>query len=109
MRCGEIENKIGQSEKKYQNKINSEVIVPLRSFLEVDIKNVLVSDFANMLIYYSVIHNYRGNIVCCMVRGLILIHVKTMLKKPSKRLNCSRYITSATAPNMRNRCLFLHI
>lgn len=42
VRCAEVENKIGQSEKNYQSKINSEVIVPLRSFLEVDIKNVLV-------------------------------------------------------------------
>ena len=43
VRCGEVESKIGMSEKKYQDKVNVEVVVPLRSFLEVDIKNVLVS------------------------------------------------------------------
>ena len=43
VRCGEVETKIGASERKFQVKVYSEVITPLRAFLEVDIKNILVS------------------------------------------------------------------
>ena len=42
VRCGVVENKIGTSERRLENKVRSDVITPLKAFLEVDIKNTLV-------------------------------------------------------------------
>lgn len=50
VRCGLLENKIAAAEETLQGKVLSEFITPLKAFLEVDIKNVLVK-FSNCLIY----------------------------------------------------------
>ena len=42
-RCGQVENKIGMSERRFKEKAQTEFFTPLKAFLEVDIKNVLVS------------------------------------------------------------------
>ena len=41
-RCSKIENKLGESEKRFQDKATSSFITPLKAFLEIDVKNVLV-------------------------------------------------------------------
>lgn len=50
MRCGEVESKIGLAERRYQNKIKSEVLTPLKAFLEVDLKTLLVNKLLLLLI-----------------------------------------------------------
>ena len=41
-RCSQIETKLGESEKRFQEKATSSFITPLKAFLEIDVKNVLV-------------------------------------------------------------------
>ena len=43
VRCGETETKIGLSERRFQNTIRTDVLTPLKAFLEVDLKNIIVS------------------------------------------------------------------
>jgi len=43
VRCGAAQNKIGEAEKRLQEKGQTEFIAPLKAFLEIDIKNSLVS------------------------------------------------------------------
>lgn len=43
VRCGAAQNKIGQAEKKLQEKGRTEFIAPLKAFLEIDIKNAMVT------------------------------------------------------------------
>ena len=43
VRCGQVESKIAISEGKLKEQAYTEFITPLKAFLEVDIKNVLVS------------------------------------------------------------------
>ena len=43
-RCSQIETKLGESEKRFQEKATSTFITPLKAFLEIDIKNVLVRE-----------------------------------------------------------------
>lgn len=42
VRCGIVENKVGTSERRLEDKVHSDVVTPLKAFLEVDIKNVVV-------------------------------------------------------------------
>ena len=53
MRCGQVESKIAISESNLQEKAHTEFITPLKAFLEVDIKNVLVSIIPLYLITLS--------------------------------------------------------
>jgi hypothetical protein len=41
-RCSQIETKLAESEKRFQEKAASSFITPLKAFLEIDVKNVLV-------------------------------------------------------------------
>ncbi|XP_019854265.1 PREDICTED: endophilin-B1-like isoform X2 [Amphimedon queenslandica] len=41
VRCGEVESKIGLAERRYQNTIKTDVLTPLKAFLEVDLKTLL--------------------------------------------------------------------
>ena len=43
VRCGAAQNKIGQAERKLQEKGRIEFIAPLKAFLEIDIKNAMVT------------------------------------------------------------------
>ncbi len=43
MGCSNVENKLAESQKRFKETVASEYIIPLRAFLEVDIKAVLVS------------------------------------------------------------------
>ena len=43
VRCGAAQNKIGEAEKRLLEKGHTEFIAPLKAFLEIDIKNALVS------------------------------------------------------------------
>ena len=45
MRSGEVESKIGRSMDKFRDRVKDEFVIPLRTFLNVDIKNALVSCF----------------------------------------------------------------
>ena len=49
-RCSLVETKLGESEKRFQEKATSSFITPLKAFLEIDVKNVLVSKFLCNLI-----------------------------------------------------------
>ena len=42
LRCAEVELKLGQSATRFQEKAYSEFITPLKAFLEIDIKAVMV-------------------------------------------------------------------
>lgn len=46
-RCSEIESKLAESGKRFQEKATSSFITPLKAFLEIDIKNVLVRRFGD--------------------------------------------------------------
>ena len=41
-RCADVESKLGESEKRFHETTFTEYIIPLKAFLEVDMKNVLV-------------------------------------------------------------------
>ena len=41
-----METKLGESEKRFQEKATSNFITPLKAFLEIDIKNVLASSLS---------------------------------------------------------------
>ena len=56
IRCGQVETKIGISERRFQNTARSEVVTSLRAFLEVDIKNIMVS-FGS--IYHCCINHFN--------------------------------------------------
>ena len=43
VRCGEVEFKIGTSWKLFRDRVQKEFSTPLKAFLEVDVKNALVS------------------------------------------------------------------
>lgn len=43
VRCGDVETKVGLSERRFQSTIRTDVLTPLKAFLEVDLKNVIVS------------------------------------------------------------------
>ncbi len=43
MGCSNVESKLAESQKRFKETVASEYIIPLRAFLEVDIKAVLVS------------------------------------------------------------------
>ena len=43
VRCGAAQSKIGQAERNLQEKGRTEFIAPLKAFLEIDIKNAMVS------------------------------------------------------------------
>ena len=43
VRCGEVEFKIGTSWKLFRDRVQKEFTTPLKAFLEVDVKNALVS------------------------------------------------------------------
>jgi len=43
VRCGAAQNKIGEAEKRLQEKGHTEFIAPLKAFLEIDMKNAMVS------------------------------------------------------------------
>jgi len=45
VRCGAAQNKIGEAEKRLQEKGHTEFVAPLKAFLEIDVKNALVSVF----------------------------------------------------------------
>ena len=49
MRCGDVEFKIGTSWKLFRDRVQKEFTTPLKAFLEVDVKNALVS----LLVGYS--------------------------------------------------------
>lgn len=38
VQCSEVETKLGQADKQFQDKVQAEFITPLKAFLEVDIK-----------------------------------------------------------------------
>ena len=42
-RCGKVEHKIGESRKRFEDKVMQDVITPLKAFLEIDIKSIIVS------------------------------------------------------------------
>jgi len=42
VRCGAAQNKIGEAEKRLQEKGRTEFTAPLKAFLEIDIKNAMV-------------------------------------------------------------------
>lgn len=42
VRCGQTEQKIGHAEKEYMRKINSAFLMPLRTFLDGDMKTIQV-------------------------------------------------------------------
>ena len=42
-KCGDVQSKLGQADKQFQEKVQSEYITPLKAFLEVDIKAAFVS------------------------------------------------------------------
>ncbi len=41
--CSQVEAKIAESERRFQEKGELEVLTPLKAFLEVDIKSIMVS------------------------------------------------------------------
>ena len=43
LHCAEIEGKLGEASKRFQDKIQSEFVAPLKAFLEIDVKQALVS------------------------------------------------------------------
>ena len=43
LRCGEVEYKMAQTKRRYREKVERDFLTPLRAFLEVDIKNAVVS------------------------------------------------------------------
>ena len=43
VRCGEVEFKIGTSWKLFRDRVQKEFTTPLKAFLEVDVKNAMVS------------------------------------------------------------------
>lgn len=51
LRCSEVEQKLGESQKRFQSKAIKEFITPLKAFLEIDVKGVIVSlqDFSLVL------------------------------------------------------------
>ena len=64
-RCSQIETKLAESEKRFQEKATSSFITPLKAFLEIDVKNVLVrrkflnlSDFRVVDLNPSIIHTH---------------------------------------------------
>ena len=42
IQCSEVETKLGQADKQFQEKVQAEFITPLKAFLEVDIKAAVV-------------------------------------------------------------------
>ena len=42
--CGKAESKIGESQKRFEEKVIKDVVTPLKAFLEIDIKSILVRE-----------------------------------------------------------------
>ena len=43
LQCGGVEIKLGESRRRFEEKVAKDVITPLKAFMEVDIKSILVS------------------------------------------------------------------
>lgn len=43
MHAGQVETRIGESRKRFEEKVVKDVITPLKAFMEIDIKNIIVS------------------------------------------------------------------
>ena len=43
LRCSEVEIKLEQSHQRFQEKARAEFMTPLKAFLEIDVKSVMVS------------------------------------------------------------------
>lgn len=41
-RCSEVEGKLAESRKRFEEKVTTEVVTPLKAFMEIDIKGILV-------------------------------------------------------------------
>lgn len=41
--CGQVSAKMGESQRRFEEKILTDVITPLKAFLEIDIKSIQVS------------------------------------------------------------------
>jgi len=42
LNCSRVETKMGESQKRYEEKVSQEIVIPLKAFLEVDIKTIQV-------------------------------------------------------------------
>ena len=51
MNCARVETKIGESQKRFEDKISRDIITPLKAFLEVDIKTIQVGGSMDMKIH----------------------------------------------------------
>ena len=41
--CGQVQGQIGEARKRFEDKVMKDVITPLKAFMEIDIKNIMVS------------------------------------------------------------------
>ncbi len=42
LRSGRVQSKIGESQRMFEEKVMRDVVTPLKAFLEIDIKSILV-------------------------------------------------------------------
>ena len=42
LNCAHVETKIGESQKRFEEKVSREIVTPLKAFLELDIKTIQV-------------------------------------------------------------------
>lgn len=47
LRCAEVEQKLGQCQQRFQEKAIAEFITPLKAFLEIDVKAVMVRELSS--------------------------------------------------------------
>ena len=74
MRCGEVESKIGRSIDKFRDKVKADFITPLRTFLNIDVKNAIVCTF-HAMVYVPMYDIHTHLLFTCRQKGRQLISV----------------------------------